>query len=156
TGLDEQRAFVKGSWQVSQNSRLVLTLNYDPQEFTNQGLNSLTRMESGYTLKQGGPLLTLRDTTVMGPSVALDTAVSYFDSKPGVEPNLELDNNHDGVISYDRNGDAFRDARERDAGEDYDGDGRFDVFEDSLVPNGMLDQQENLYCFDDELQAYVP
>ncbi|HYV17730.1 MAG TPA: carboxypeptidase regulatory-like domain-containing protein [Verrucomicrobiae bacterium] len=156
TGLNEQRAFVKGSWQVSQNSRLVLTLNYDPQEFTNQGLNSLTRMESGYTLKQGGPLLTLRDTTVMGPSAALDTAVSYFDSKPGVQPNMPLDNNGDGVISYDRNGDGFRDARERDAGEDYDGDGHFDVFEDSLDHNGRLDQAENPYCFDDESGVWVP
>ncbi|HET8946286.1 MAG TPA: carboxypeptidase regulatory-like domain-containing protein, partial [Candidatus Polarisedimenticolia bacterium] len=154
TGLNEQRAFVKGSWQASQNSRVVLTLNYDPQEFTNQGLNSLTRIESGYTLKQGGPLLTLRDTTVMGPSAALDTAVSYFDSQPGVEPNMPLDNNGDGIISYDRNGNGFRDARERDAGEDYDGDGRFDVWEDTLVPNGQLDAAEILFCFDEEAQVF--
>jgi hypothetical protein len=147
TGLHEQRAFVKGSLQATANSRLVLTLNDDPQEFTNQGLNSLTRIESGYTLKQGGPLVTLRDTTVMGPSAALETAVSYFDSRPGLEPNLPLDNNHDGILTYDRNGDGFRDARERDAGEDYDGDGRFDVWEDTLVTNGQLDANEVTYCF---------
>jgi hypothetical protein len=149
TGLNEQRAFVKGSWQATPNSRLVLTLNYDPQEFTNQGLNSLTREESAYTLQAGGPLLTLRDTTVMGPSVALETAVSYFDSTPGLIPNLPLDTNGDGLLYTDRNGNGFRDARERDAGEDFDGDGRFDVWEDTLDPNGKLDEAELGYCLDE-------
>jgi hypothetical protein len=154
TGLHEQRAFVKASWQATPNSRLVLTLNHDPQEFTNQGLNSLTREESGYTLEAGGPLLTLRDTTVMGPSVALETAVSYFESQPGLVPNLPIDGNHDGILSHDRDGDGFRDARERDAGEDYDNDGRFDVWEDTMVINGQLDEVERPYCFDDNINAW--
>ncbi|HZN03788.1 MAG TPA: TonB-dependent receptor, partial [Candidatus Polarisedimenticolia bacterium] len=147
TGLEEKRLFAKGTWQATANTRLVFSVNYDPQEFTNQGLNSLTRQEAGYALKAGGPLYSARGTSVLGPSVALETTVSYFDGRPAVVPNLPLDGNGDGILYIDRNGDGFRDARERDPGEDLDGDGRFDVWEDTLVPNGQLDQLEELFCF---------
>jgi hypothetical protein len=147
TGLEEKRLFAKGTWQASANTRLVFSVNYDPQDFTNQGLNSLTRVEAGYTLKAGGPLYTGRGTTVLGPSAALETTLSYFDGRPAVVPNLPMDNNDDGIIYRDRNGDGFRDARERDAGEDYDLDGRFDVWEDTLIPDGMLTELEEKWCF---------
>ena len=149
TGLEEKRAFLKTTWQASPNTRLVFSLNYDPQDFTNQGLNSLTREETGYTLKAGGPLYTVRGTSVLAPSVALETTMSYFDGRPGIVPNLPLDNNGDGVVYTDHNGDGFRDARERDGGEDLDGDGRFDVFEDNIVRDGLLSAREGSYCYID-------
>ena len=43
---------------------------------------------------------------------------------------------------YDRNGNGFTDASERDPGDDYDQDGVFDVFED-LNHNGRLDPGED-------------
>ena len=156
TGLEEKRAFVKATWQASGNTRMVFSVNYDPQDFTNQGLNSLTREEAGYTLKAGGPLYTIRGTSVLGPSVALETTASYFDGRPGIVPNLALDNNSDGLLYTDFNGDGFRDARERDGGEDLDGDGRFDVFEDKIQPDGLLNAQEGPYCFIDGWYYPIP
>jgi hypothetical protein len=148
TGLRERRIFGKLTWQASANHRLALSMNYDPQEFLNQGLNSLTVEETGYTLKQGGPLLSLRDTAILSPSVALESTVSWFESHPALEPNLGPDTNGDGVLYYDRNGDGFLAARERDPGEDLDHDGAFDVWEDTMFPNGLLDQRDQVYCTD--------
>jgi outer membrane receptor protein involved in Fe transport len=146
TGLRENRAFAKGTWQVTANNRLALSLNYDPQEFLNQGLNSLTLEETGFTLKAGGTLLSLRDTAVLSPSVALDSTVSWFESQPALVPNLGPDTNHNGVLYIDRNGDGFLAASERDPGEDYDQDGAFDTYEDTLKHNGQLDVLEQNYC----------
>jgi hypothetical protein len=138
TGLEEKRAFAKATWQATPTNRVALIVNYDPQQFLNQGLNSLTREETGYTLEAGGPLLTLKDTAVLSPAVALETTLSYFEGTPGLHPNLGPDTNRDGVLTRDRDGDGFNDARERDAGEDFDGDGHFDLWEDTLVQNGKI------------------
>jgi hypothetical protein len=155
TGLHEKRAFLKGTWQVTANTRLVGTVNYDPQEFTNQGLNSLTRQEAGYTLEAGGPVYTARGTTVLSPSAALETTVSYLDGQPSVVPNLPLDNNGDGLLYVDRNGDGFHDARERDPGEDYDGDGRYDIFEDRNH-DGLITAVEGPWCYIDGWYRTIP
>ena len=155
TGLKEKRAFLKGTWQVTANTRLVGTVNYDPQEFSNQGLNSLTLQETGYTQLAGGPVYTARGTTVLGPSAALETTVSYLDGRPRIEPNLPLDNNGDGILYTDRNGDGFRDASERDGGEDYDGDGRFDIFEDRNH-DGLISAGEGPWCSIDGWYRTIP
>src|SRR5207245_150940 len=126
TGVREFREFAKLTWQAGANHRLALSLNYDPQRFLNQGLNSLTREESGFTLKQGGPVLTLKDTAVLSPLVALETSVSSFDERPARVPTLNPDTNHNGILFIDRNHNGTFEASERDAGEDYDGDGVFD------------------------------
>jgi outer membrane receptor protein involved in Fe transport len=146
TGLREKRLFGKATWQATANNRLALSLNYDPQEFLNQGLNSLTAEETGFTLKAGGPLLTLRDTAVLSPSVALESMVSWFESRPALEANLGPDTNHDGILYTDRNNDGFLAASERDAGEDYDQDGAFDTWEDTLKADGLLTELEQVYC----------
>ena len=130
TGVREFREFAKLTWQAGANHRLALSLNYDPQSFLNQGLNSLTREESGFTLRQGGPVLTLKDTAVLSPLVALETSLSSFDERPARVPNLGPDTNHNGILFVDRNKNGTFEASERDAGEDYDNDGVFDVFED--------------------------
>ncbi|HET8947774.1 MAG TPA: carboxypeptidase regulatory-like domain-containing protein [Candidatus Polarisedimenticolia bacterium] len=155
TGLHEKRAFLKGTWQVTANTRLVGTVNYDPQEFTNQGLNSLTLQEAGYTLTAGGPVYTARGTTVLSPSAALETTVSYLDGRPRIEPNLPLDNNGDGILYTDRDGDGFHDASERDGGEDYDGDGKFDIFEDRNH-DGLISAGEGSWCFIDGWYRTIP
>src|SRR5437773_2522196 len=143
TGVREYREFGKVTWQAGANNRLALSLTYDPQEDLNQGLNSFTREESGFTLKQGGPVLTVRETSVLGPYAALETSLSSFDEHPARVPTLDPDTNHNGTLWEDRNHNGFIEARERDPGEDYDGDGRFDVFEDGNR-NGLLDQGEDL------------
>jgi hypothetical protein len=144
----ELRTFVKGTWQATPNTRLSLVFNSDPAEQLSQGLDSLTLQESGYTLRSGGPMLTLRGTSILSPTVALDSAASYMETRPGLTPTLGPDTNGNGILYDDRNGDGFYLASERDAGEDYDGDGAFDVWEDTLVPNGRLDQKEVIFCHD--------
>ncbi|HUD73190.1 MAG TPA: hypothetical protein VMQ62_14615, partial [Dongiaceae bacterium] len=142
TGEKEWRQFAKATWEVSPSWRLALSVNHDPQEFTNQGLNSVTLEETGFTLTQGGLVATARATGVLSPAVALETTLSWFDGTPHIDPNLGPDTNGNGVLSIDRNSDGFSDATERDPGEDWDGDGAFDVFEDFFHQNGVLDYDE--------------
>jgi len=151
----ELRAFAKATWQAAPNHRLVLVYNSDPVERLNQGLNSLTREETGYTVQSGGPMLTARGTAVLSPTVALETVASYMRSGPEVLPNLGPDTNGNGILYDDRNSDGFFEAREGDPGQDFDGDGAFDVWEDTMFQNGLLDQQERLFCHD-ELNFFRP
>jgi hypothetical protein len=65
----------------------------------------------------------------LSPMVALETTLSSFDGRPGLEPNLARDTNDNGVLFYDRNDNGVMEASERDPGEDIDGDGVFDVIE---------------------------
>jgi outer membrane receptor protein involved in Fe transport len=139
----EFREFAKLTWQVSPNHRLALSLNYDPQEFLNQGLTSFTRVESGFTVKQGGPIITAKWVGILSPNVSLDTSVSSFDERPSRVGTLNPDTNGNGYLFTDRNGNGFVEASEYDAGEDYDQDGAFDVFEDSLHRNNVLDPGED-------------
>ena len=142
TGVEEWRQFGKATWEASPSWRLAMSVNHDPQEYTNQGLNSMTLEETAYTLEQGGLVATARATGVLSPSVALETTLSWYDGSPAIDPNLGPDNNGNGAVSFDRNGDGFPDASERDPGDDWDGDGGWDVQEDYLVKNGMLDASE--------------
>lgn len=140
--LREVRQFVKLTWQASTTQRLALSLNYDPQEFLNEGLNGFTRQETGYSTKAGGTVLTLKATSIMSPLVALESSLSSFDGRPALVPNLGRDTNGNGVLYDDRNGNGFADASERDPGDDYDQDGVFDVFED-FNHNRRLDPGED-------------
>ncbi|MFQ5877177.1 MAG: carboxypeptidase regulatory-like domain-containing protein [Acidobacteriota bacterium] len=141
--LQEFRGFGKFTFQLTPNNRLALSINYDPQEHLNQGLNSFTREESGFTLDQGGVILTLKATSIFNPSVALETTVSSFNERPGIVPTLDPDTNGNGVLFIDHNGNGFIELTERDAGEDFDNDGAFDVFED-FDRDRILDASEDL------------
>jgi hypothetical protein len=135
---EAQRNFAKFTWQASTNHRLALSLNSDPQTMYNLGVNSFTREETGFGLEQGGTLVSLRGVSILSPTVSLETTVGHFKGKPDLLPNLGVDTNNNGVLHFDRNNNGFADARERDAGEDYDRDGAFDVWEDTLVTDGRL------------------
>jgi hypothetical protein len=140
---EEVRQFAKFTWQAAPSHRLTLSFNYDPQNFLNQGLNSFTREESGYTLHQGGPIITAKWLGILAPNVTLETSLSSFDEKPSREPTLDPDTNGNGVQWVDRNHNGFAEATEYDGGEDYDNDGAFDVFEDTLHRNDILDPGED-------------
>ncbi|HEV8701378.1 MAG TPA: hypothetical protein VGV60_08925, partial [Candidatus Polarisedimenticolia bacterium] len=135
-GVREFREFAKLTWQVTPNNRLSLSLNYDPQKYLNQGLNSFTRQESGYTDRMGGTILTLKSTAVLSPYVALETTASAFDGRPSQDLNLDPDGNGNGILFYDDNDNGFAELTEHDYGEDYDEDGAFDVFEPLLIIGG--------------------
>src|SRR5258706_91040 len=141
-GTRELREFAKLTWQATANHRLALSINYDPQTYLNQGLNSLTDLDSGFTTKMGGPIVTFKATSILSPNVALESSASRFDERPTRLPTLDPDTNHNGVLFDDRNHNGFIDATERDPGEDFDGDGTFAVFEDSNR-NGQLDPNED-------------
>src|SRR6266581_500519 len=141
-GTKERRIFGKLSWDVSTNHKLVFTATIDPQEYSNLGLDSFTAIEAGYTQKRGGLNLTLKETSIFNPNVFLESTVQHFSTKPRAIPTLNADTNHNGTLFTDRNHDGFIDATERDAGEDYDRDGFFDIFEDSNH-NGIKDPGED-------------
>jgi carboxypeptidase family protein/TonB-dependent receptor-like protein len=148
TSTREWRQFAKVTWQVSPGWRLGFSLNHDPQEYLNQGLNSLTREETGFALDEGGLLATIRGTGVLSPTVALETTAAWFEGSPALVPNLGPDTNGNGFLSDDKNRNGFHDAIERDPGEDYDRDGMYDVFEDYLLRNDKLDLFEERCVFD--------
>ncbi|HZN04154.1 MAG TPA: TonB-dependent receptor [Candidatus Polarisedimenticolia bacterium] len=142
TGLKEYRGFAKATWQVAPATRLALSLNYDPQDYLNQGLNSLTREETGFTLGAGGTNISIRSVSTLSPSVVLEGTIGFLDTRPSLTPNLGADTNGNGVMYVDRNGDGFTQASERDPGEDYDGDGAWDVWEDTYC----VDRTASLPC----------
>lgn len=139
TTTREYRNFAKLTWQASVSNRLAFSLNHEPQQFLNEGLNSYTREETGYTLEQGGLLMSLRAVSVLSPTVALETTLASFSGQPDLIPNTGFDHNANGILYDDRNHNGWFEASERDAGEDWDKDGVFDVFEDTIELNGRLD-----------------
>ncbi|MEE9293098.1 MAG: TonB-dependent receptor, partial [Acidobacteriota bacterium] len=143
TRTKEWREFAKVTVQASPSNRIAFSVNYDPQEITNQGLNSFLREESGFTVNRGGLVLTLKASSVLTPQISLESSLSYFDESPEITPTLHPDTNANGVLHVDRNGNGFFEARERDPGEDFDGDGHFDIFED-FNGNRLLDAGEDL------------
>lgn len=130
-GVREYRDFVKLTWQMTPSHRAALSFNYDPQKYLNEGLSSFTAPESGYALKAGGTVMTMKVTSILSPLVALETSVSNFVGRPALVPNLGRDTNENGALYYDRNRNGYPEASERDPGEDFDRDGVFDVFEDA-------------------------
>ncbi len=134
----EVRLFGKVSWDMSTNHKLVFTATVDPQTYDNQGIDSFTNLESGWTDKEGGLNLTLKETAVFSPNVFLESTLQHFSNNPRVIPTLDPDTNGNGILFIDRDNNGFIDASERDPGEDFDRDGKFDVFED-VNGNGILD-----------------
>ena len=133
-GVREFRNFLKITWQATPSSRLALSINHDPQEYLNEGLNSFTREEAGYTDEVGGTILTAKGTSILSPTVVLETLVSAYDERPARVPNLSPDTNGNDFLWEDVDGDGLLELFEHDAGEDLDGDGRFDVFEPLTFP----------------------
>src|SRR5437867_5507683 len=130
------RATGKLTWQMTPSQKLSLLGLFDATDQNNQGLDSRTLPESGYSFHRGGPTTTLQQTALVSASLALETSLSRFDQSFSVIPTLDADTNGNGILFVDDNPrlggnqDGFLDARERDPGEDYDADGRFDLFED--------------------------
>jgi len=143
-GHEEMRVFGKASWDMSTNHKLTFIATFDPQEDTNLGLNSFRAIESGFSYFSGGRNLVLTERAVFSPNVFLETTVAAFVTEPELEPTLDADTNHNGVLFTDRNGNKFIDATERDPGFDFDRDGKWDVYEDFRPHNGQLDQLEDL------------
>jgi outer membrane receptor protein involved in Fe transport len=143
-GTRSIRATGKVTWQIAPSNRLDFLVLVDDTREDNNGLDSFTAQESGYALHRGGPTLTLRETAIVNPALILETTVSRFDQSFSLTPTLDPDTNGNDILSVDDiralggNRDGFVNARERDPGEDYDRDGRYDVFEDRNG-NGSLD-----------------
>ena len=135
-GTHGYRAFGKSTWQISTSNKLAFSITVDRTEDENQGITSLADVESGYSFKRGGPTYTLRDSAVFSPTMFLDSAVSWFDNNFQRRATLNPDTNHNGILYVDDNqalggnGDGFLQASERDPGDDYDRDFRYDLFED--------------------------
>jgi hypothetical protein len=147
----EKRIFGKATWDLATNHKLSFSATLDPQQFLNEGLDSFTALESGYTQELGGLNLVLKETSIFSPNLFLETTVQHLTSRPKEIPTLDADTNRNGTLYVDRNRNGFLDATERDPGQDFDRDGEnpgsiaaWDVFEDFLRRNESLDAGEDL------------
>ncbi len=138
----EKRVFGKVSWDVTTSQKLALTATVDPQDYGNLGIDSHTLVESGYTSHLGGTNLVLKGTSIFSPNSFLESTLQWFESRPRLIPNLDPDTNGNGIVGIDRNHNGIIDPTERDPGEDWDGDGVWDVFEDTNH-DGILNDYED-------------
>src|SRR5207249_1234279 len=90
---------------------------------------SLKDAHSGYTFQRGGPTYTMKGTSVFSPTILLESTASWFDNRFSDTPTLNPDTNGNGILYVDSNHDGLFQAKERDPGEDWDKDGKFDIFE---------------------------
>jgi outer membrane receptor protein involved in Fe transport len=138
------RNFGKATWQINQAHKLTFSIAVDRTRDENQGLDSLTAVESGFQFERGGPTYTLKETAVFSPVYLLESSLSWFDNAFQRAPTLDPDTNGNGILFVDDrpdlggNQDGFFQASERDPGEDNDRDLAFDLFED-FNHNGRLD-----------------
>jgi outer membrane receptor protein involved in Fe transport len=138
------RSTAKVSWQMSPGNKASFLLLYDDTRQENQGLNTLTDLDSGFTNRRGGPTITLQHAALLSPAVSVESTISRFDQKFSLLPTIDPDTNGNGILSVDSiaalggNQDGFLNLRETDPGQDFDGDGAYDVFED-FNRNGILD-----------------
>jgi len=142
-GTREARVFGKLSWAPGVNQKLTLSVTLDPQRYTNQGVNAATALESGFTESAGGWNVLLKGTSIFSPNVFLESSLGYLRPEPRVQPTIDADTNHNGIEWVDVDGDGRLEISERDPGEDYDGDGAWDVFEDTVSENRRLDPGED-------------
>jgi len=130
------RAFGKVTWQMSPSQKLAFSFIFDKQRQENLGVNSLTAEESGYSKSRGGPTYTLKESAVFKPTVLLESTLSWFDNSFSQTPTTSPDSNGNGILFVDNhpelggNGNGILEAVERDAGEDWDQDGFYDLYED--------------------------
>jgi len=139
----EKRVFGKFTWDLTAGQKMALTATIDPQDYDNQGLDSLSLVESGYREKQGGRNLVLKDTAIINPDIFLESTFQSFASTPRQIPTLDPDTNHNGRLSRDANHNGMIEATELDAGQDWDRDGAWDVFED-LDHNHQPNNEEDV------------
>jgi len=126
----------KTTWQVAPNNKMAFSIIYDDTSVYDLGVNSNVLRESGYTDTRGGPTLTLQDTAIVSPTLSLESTLSRFDQTFTRRPTIDPDTNGNSILGVDNdrglggNRNGFLELRERDPGEDFDGDGKYDVFED--------------------------
>jgi len=123
------RGFGKVTWQATPGHKVAFSLSVDRTRDENQGITSLSDVGSGYSLIRGGPTLSLKETAVLGPNRLLESSAAWFDNSFQRVPTTDPDTNHNGILFIDMNGDGVFQAKERDPGEDWDRDGRFDIGE---------------------------
>ncbi len=129
TGETGYREFGKLSWQIAPAHRLAFSAILDLERDLNQGIDSLRDARSGYTFQRGGPTLTLQETAIFKPTLSLESTASWFDNRFSVTPTMSPDTNGNGILYIDRNHDGILEPKERDPGEDWDFDQRYDISE---------------------------
>ena len=136
-GTTSARITGKVSWEVASNNHMTFTGIYDNTETDNLGLTSLTDKNTAFTFTRGGPTFTVQDNAIISPTLSLESTISRFDQTFTQAPATNPDTNGNGILTTDNrldlggNANGFINLRERDPGEDYDSDGKFDVFEDT-------------------------
>jgi len=78
--------FAKLTWQVDSDNKLAMQFNDDPLEIRGLFLNFGTAEDSDGTWNQGGQTYQLRWTSILSPTLLMETLVTAFDSGISVEP----------------------------------------------------------------------
>ncbi len=80
------QGLAKLTWQVNPDNKLGVQANFDPRRLSGLGLNAGVLPESDYLFKTGGMATALRWTSIISPTVIMETALARFDAGESVEP----------------------------------------------------------------------
>ena len=82
------------TWQVSNRNKIAFNFRADPLTQTNVGISAVQPSSSSEQLETGGPTYQMTWTAPYSPSLLVDTAVAYQDSKLSFTPMARgVDNN---------------------------------------------------------------
>ncbi len=78
--------FGKLTWQVDSDNKLAVQYNSDPREFRGLFLGFGVDQDSDGTFTQGGDTYQLRWTSIISPTLLMETLVTAYDSGISIEP----------------------------------------------------------------------
>jgi hypothetical protein len=82
--------FGKVTWQVNSDNKLALQLSHDPRDFEGFFINFGTSAESDAIFSQGGNTTQIRWTSIISPTLLMETLLSNFDSGIALNPVSDL------------------------------------------------------------------
>ncbi len=80
----------KLTWQMNASNKATLEGLYDPREISGENIGSSISERSDFRVRRRTPMITARETWVVGPTMFLDTAVSWLDGKESVDPLVSV------------------------------------------------------------------
>ena len=78
--------FGKLTWQVNSDNKVALQVNTDPRDFEGLFLNFGTSQDSDALFRQGGDTTQLRWTSIISPTLLMETLIGAYDSGIAITP----------------------------------------------------------------------
>jgi len=80
------RSFGKVTWQTNPDNKLAFQVNYDPIEHGGNFLGLRVAPETDYLRRAGGPILQLKWTSIISPTLLLESVFSRLDGGEAIVP----------------------------------------------------------------------